>query len=465
MTTEFDVIVIGGGPGGYVAAIRAAQLGLRTALVERRHLGGICLNWGCIPTKAMLAGAELAHRLGDMARFGFSADNLHFDLAALVAHSRAVSSQLSGGVAGLLKKNGVQVLMGEARLTAKEQVCVSTEQGEAHYRAPHIILATGARPRTLPGLVPDGAHIWNHFHALSAETLPASLLVIGSGAIGTEFASLYRDLGSEVTLVEMAPRIMPVEDEEISATVQSQFQRRGIQVRPGTRVSAVEPVAGGVRCLLQDGQGAEMAVVVERVLVAVGVQGNVEGLGLEALGVEIEGGFVRTDARCRTSLVGLYAIGDVAGAPCLAHKASHEGMLCVEALAGVAGTAPLVRERIPACTYGRPQVASIGLSEAAARAAGLAVRVGRFPLQANGKALAMADAEGFVKVVFEAASGELLGAHMVGPEVTEQIQGFAVAANLEATDETLAHTIFPHPSLSEAMHEAVLAAMGRALHR
>ncbi|MDD2052053.1 dihydrolipoyl dehydrogenase [Pseudomonas putida] len=465
MSETFDVLIIGGGPGGYVAAIRAAQLGLRTALVEKQHLGGICLNWGCIPTKAMLKGAELAHSLAHLEEYGFAADNIRFDISQLVARSRAVSDRLTSGIAYLLKKHGVQVIDGYGRLVAKGCVSVTGASGEQAYRASHIILATGARPRPLPGIAADGQRIWSYFEALLPKTVPASLLVIGSGAIGVEFASLYSDLGSQVTLVEMARQIMPVEDGEVAALVRKSFEQRGIRVLTQASVSSVTSTAEGAECCVRLADGSEERMRVERVLLAAGIQANIEDLGLEALGVECERGFIKTDGFGRTNVQGLYAIGDVAGAPCLAHKASHEGVICVEKLAGVQGVHALDKASIPGCTYARPQVASLGLTEAAAQASGRQFTVGRFDYQANGKALAMGDTSGFVKTLFDSASGELLGVHMVGPQVTEQIQGFGIAQALEATDEALSQVVFAHPTLSEAMHEAVLAALGRPLHQ
>ncbi|MBH1930717.1 dihydrolipoyl dehydrogenase [Serratia rubidaea] len=465
MHDKYDVLVIGGGPGGYVAAIRAGQLGLRTALVEKQHLGGICLNWGCIPTKALLHGAEVAHSIAHADQLGFSVGEVSFDLQKLVQFSRSVSQQLTGGVEYLLKKNGVTVLDGAARLRGKGQVTVVDAKGDENdYRADHVILATGARPRTLPGIEPDGERIWTYFEALQPPKLPKSLLIIGSGAIGVEFASLYNDLGSAVTLVELAAQILPVEDAEVSAAVCKSFERRGIQVHTQTQVTQVQITAAGVRCTLQNAAAGQV-LEAEYVLLAAGVQPNVEGLGLEALGVELERGFIKTDDACRTNVFGLYAIGDVAGPPCLAHKASHEGTICVETLAGVAGVHRLDRGYVPGCTYARPQVASLGLTEAAARAAGRPIKVGKFAYQGNGKALASAEAEGFVKTIFDAETGELLGAHMVGAQVTEQIQGFGIAHHLEATDESLLSAIFAHPTLSEAMHESILTAVGRPLHQ
>ncbi len=464
MSTSFDVIVVGGGPGGYVAAIRAAQLGLSTAVVEKQHLGGICLNWGCIPTKALLKGAEVAHTLAHAADFGFTTGEISFDLKRLVKHSRDVSARLSGGIGYLMNKNGIAVVDGRARLSGKGRLSVESGGKTVEYRADHIILATGARPKPLPGIEPDGDRIWTYFEAMVPEALPASLLVIGSGAIGVEFSSFYNDLGVDVTLVEVLDQVLPVEDAEVSAFARQQFERRGIKVKTSTRVTSLDKTGNGVTCTLQGPDGSEETVTVERVILSAGIQGNIEDIGLEALGVETERSFIKTDAWCRTNVVGVYAIGDVAGPPCLAHKASHEGVICVEKLAGVADVHPLDKSRVPGCTYCRPQVASVGMTEAQARAAGRSVKVGRFNLQANGKALAIGEATGFVKTVFDAQSGELLGAHMIGPEVTEQIQGFGLAQSLEATDADLAHAVFAHPTLSEAMHEAVLDALGRAIH-
>lgn len=466
MSGNYDVLVIGGGPGGYIAAIRAAQLGLKTALVERRHLGGVCLNWGCIPTKALLQGAEFAHALRDKApKLGFDVVQNGFDIAKLVAHSRGVSEKLSAGVGYLLKKHGVTVHDGTARLAGKGLVEVEAKAGaKTPLKADHIILATGARPRVFPGIVPNGENVWVSSDALLPKSVPASLLVIGSGAIGAEFASLFADLGTKVHLVEMAPSIMPNEDAEVAGFVRKQFQRRGMDIHEGTKVVSVSPGADGVTCRLS-GPGGDVELTVEKVLSATGVVPNVEGIGLEGLGVEFDRGFIKTDAFCRTNVAGLYAIGDVAGAPCLAHKASHEGVLCVEALAGVPGAHPLDHTAIPGCTYTRPQVASFGLTEAAAARSGVGVKVGRFNFQANGKALAMGDAEGFIKTIFREDTGELVGAHMVGPDVTEMIQGFGIAKHLEATEESLSSVIFAHPTLSEAMHESVLDALGRALNQ
>ncbi|GAA4828107.1 dihydrolipoyl dehydrogenase [Saccharopolyspora rosea] len=469
MSQNYDVLVIGGGPGGYVAAIRAAQLGLRTAVVERDRLGGICLNWGCIPTKALLHGAEVAHTLANLEPLGFSASAVDFDMARLVEYSRSVSQRLSGGVEHLMRKNGIDVLIGSARLVDKGvvRVVVESEDGlraETEHRADHVILATGARPRPVAGIEPDGKRIWTYFEALVPPELPKSLLVVGSGAIGVEFASLYRDLGSEVTLVEAAPRIMPAEDVDVCDHVRRAFTRRGIRVHTGASVAAVVATDDAVTAEITLPGGSAEHVSADRVLVAAGVQGNVADLGLDDVGVEVDGGFVRTDQWCRTTAFGVYAIGDVAGGPCLAHKAGHEAVLCVEKLAGLGGVQPLDRAYVPACTYARPQVARLGLTEEQARAGGRPVRVGRFDLRASGKALTLGAAAGFVKTIFDESTGELLGAHMVGPEVTEQIQGFGIARALEATGEDLAGVVFAHPTLSEAMHESVLAALGRPLN-
>ena len=458
---SFDVLVVGSGPGGYVAAIRAAQLGLRTAVVERDRLGGICLNWGCIPTKALLRASEINHLLANLDRFGFSASEVAFDAGKVVARSRAVADRLSKGVAFLLKKNKVTVIEGAARLAGKGAVAVERDGGEtATLRAAHIILATGARARALPGIEPDGERIWTYREAMVPPAIPESVLVIGSGAIGIEFASFYRDMGAAVTVVEMLDRVLPVEDEEISAFARKAFEKQGMTVHTGTTVKGLEERGGRMVAAL-DPAGE---VAVEKVILAVGITGNVEGLGLEGTGVKVERGHVVVDGWLRTGEPGVYAIGDLVGPPWLAHKASHEGVLCVEKIAGVDGLHPLDTGNVPGCTYCRPQVASVGLTEAAARAAGREVRVGRFPFVGNGKAIALGEPEGLVKTVFDAATGELLGAHMVGAEVTELIQGYTVAKTMEGTERDLMDTIFPHPTISEAMHEAVLDAWDRAIH-
>ncbi|QHE70006.1 dihydrolipoyl dehydrogenase [Rhodococcus sp. WAY2] len=468
MTDKYDVLVIGSGPGGYVAAIRAAQHGLRTAVIERDRLGGICLNWGCIPTKALLHGADVAHTLANLQPLGFTASGIEFDITQLVEFSRGVSGRLSDGIGYLMKKNGVDVITGTAKLIDKGVVGVSSGKDESvpatEYRADHIILATGARPRSIPGVTPDGERVWTYFDALVPAELPKSLLVIGSGAIGVEFASLYRDLGSEVTIVEVAPQIMPVEDAAVAAHVRRQFEKRGITIRTGAAVSDLTVGTNSVAVTVTSPDGTVEEVTVDRVLVAAGIQGNVEDLGLEDIGVEVDRSFVTTDQWCRTTAFGVYAIGDVAGGPCLAHKASHEGVLCVDKLAGAEHVIPLDKDYVPGCTYARPQVASLGLTEDQARGTGRRLQIGQFDLQASGKALAIGEADGFVKTIFDADSGELIGAHMVGPDVTEQIQGFGIARSLEATGDDLAEVIFAHPTLSEAMHESVLAALGRPIN-
>ncbi|MEO1081721.1 MAG: dihydrolipoyl dehydrogenase [Pseudomonadota bacterium] len=461
----YDVAVVGGGPGGYVAAIRATQLGLDVVLIEEKHLGGICLNWGCIPTKALLKGAEVAHTLGSAAHFGFSVSDWDFDLARLVKHSRDVSSRLSSGIEFLMKKNKVTVIDARARIIAKERLALAHQDGSAtEISAKHIILATGARPRPVPGVQPDGEHIWTYFEAMTPAALPDSLLVIGSGAIGVEFASFYNDMGVDVTLVEALDQLLPNEDPEVATLVSRSMGKRGIECLAATRVEGTSVEESGVVCTLIDKDGERSQRHFERVLLAAGVVANSDDLGLEALGIETDRSFIRADQWCRTNLVGIYAIGDVSGPPCLAHKASHEAIVCVEHLAGVPDVHPIDKQTVPGCTYCRPQIASMGMTEKTARENGRRIRVGRFDLQANGKALAMADSEGFVKVIFDELSGELLGAHMVGPEVTEQLQGFGVAHSLEATVEDLAHNMFAHPTISEAMHEAVLDAQGRVIH-
>jgi len=462
--TQFDLIVIGAGPGGYVAAIRAAQLGLKTAIVEKQHLGGICLNWGCIPTKALLSGAALAQQFKSSEKFGFRLGAVDFDIQQLVRHSRQVSEQLVHGIGHLLKKNQVKVFNATAQFIAKEQLELTDAQGQKQQiYAPHIIVATGASAANLPHIPVDGLHVWSYREALVPEQLPKSLLVIGSGAIGSEFASLYQDLGCQVTLVDIAKQILPSEDIEIAQYVQKQFEQQGMAVFTGANVQKIEIKQRQVDCHIETSAGVQI-ITVEKVLSAIGVKANAQNLGLEALGIEFEHGFIKVDAWCKTNVAGVYAIGDVAGAPCLAHKASHEAMLCVEKIAGLSHVHALDRTQIPGCIFTHPQVASIGLTEQKAKEAGFKLNVGKFPLQANGKALALGDSTGFVKTIFNQETGELLGAHMVGHEVTEHIQGFAIAKYLEATDESLAQVIFPHPTLSEAMHESVLSAMQRAIH-
>jgi dihydrolipoamide dehydrogenase len=462
----FDLIVIGGGPGGYVAAIRAAQLGMKTALVEAAQLGGVCLNWGCIPTKALLRSADVLRLMRGAAQFGVKAQPPEADLPAMVARSRAVAAQLNKGVTGLLNKSGVRVIFGRARLQGGGTVAVAGEGGNRQeLRARNIVVATGARARPLPQLPPDGESVWTYREALAPSTLPKRLLIVGAGAIGIEFASFYRAVGAEVTVVEMAPRILPLEDEEISAQVATCLQRDGVRVHTQVPLEQATRSDGAWQITLRP-QGAgtnALQVQADVVLVAAGIVGNVADLGLENTRVTVEKTHIVTDALCRTTEPGIYAIGDVAGPPWLAHKASHEGLICVEHIAGL-HPHTLDSRRIPACTYSHPQVASVGWTEAQAKAAGRDVKVGKFPFVANGKAIAMGATSGFAKVVFDATSGELLGAHMVGEEVTEMIQGFAMAQNLETTEAELMSTVLPHPTMSEAMHEAVLAAYGRALH-
>ena len=462
--TSFDVIVVGGGPGGYVAAIRAAQLKLKTALVERADLGGVCLNWGCIPTKALLRAAEIYHYLSHPDDYGLSAKAVTFDIGKVVKRSRAVAARLSGGVGHLLKKNKVAVFDGHGRLDGKGKVRVEEDgKAVAELAGKHIILATGARARSLKGLEPDGKLVWTYMEAMVPEVMPKSLLVIGSGAIGIEFASFYRTLGAEVTVVETLPRILPVEDEEISAQARTAFEKQGMTIHTGTTVAGLKKGVKGVTVTIEaEGKKSELAV--ERVILAVGIVGNVEDIGLEGTKVKVDDGHIVIDAWCETGEPGIYAIGDVAGPPWLAHKASHEGVICVERIAGLKGVHPLDVSRVPGCTYCHPQVASVGLTEKAAVEAGHQVRVGRFPFIANGKAIALGEPEGMIKVVFDAQTGQLLGAHMIGAEVTELIQGYGVAMTLETTEADLMHTIFPHPTLSEMMHEAVLDAYGRAIH-
>lgn len=459
---RFDMIVIGAGPGGYVAAIRGAQLGLKVAIVEREHLGGICLNWGCIPTKAMLRSAEVFHLMHRAKEFGLSAEGIRYDLEAVVKRSRGVAGQLNAGVGHLLKKNKVTVLMGEATLPAPGKVSVKTAKATEELTAPAIVMATGARARELPGLEADGELVWTYKHALVPPRMPKKLLVIGSGAIGIEFASFYNTLGCDVTVVEVMDRILPVEDAEISAFAKKQFEKQGMTIREKAMVKQLDRGKGKVTAHIEQG-GAVATADFDTVISAVGIVGNVEGLGLEGLGVRVERSHVVTDAMCRTGVEGLYAIGDVAGAPWLAHKASHEGVMVAELIAGGHPHA-VDPDSIAGCTYCHPQVASVGLTEAQAKDKGFDVKVGRFPFVGNGKAIALGESEGMVKTVFDAKSGALLGAHMVGAEVTELIQGYVVGRQLETTEADLMNTVFPHPTLSEMMHESVLDAWGRAIH-
>src|SRR5215470_5181722 len=469
--TNFDVIIIGSGPGGYVTAIRAAQLGFKTAIVERAYLGGICLNWGCIPTKALLRSAEIFHYLQHAKDYGLSADKVAFDPGAVVKRSRAVSKRLNDGVGFLMKKNKVAVIWGEAAIEAPGKVTVKAGKSEAPkgalgpgaYEAKHIIIATGARPRVLTGLEPDQKLVWTYFEAMVPERIPKSLLVIGSGAIGIEFASFYRTLGAEVTVVEVLPQILPVEDAEIAGLARKAFEKQGIKIFTGAKVTRLDKKPDSVAATIDDGKGGTQTLIIERVISAVGVTGNVENLGLEKLGVKIDRGAIVIDGYGRTNVRGIWAIGDVAGPPMLAHKAEHEAVITVEAIKGLKPH-PMDKLKIPGCTYCAPQIASVGLTEAAAKEKKLDIRVGRFPFIGNGKAIALGEDQGLVKVIFDKATGQLVGAHMIGAEVTELIQGYVVAMNLETTEEELMHTVFPHPTLSEMMGEAVLDAYERALN-
>ncbi len=463
---EFDLVVVGGGPGGYVAAIRASQLGMKVALVERENLGGICLNWGCIPTKALLRSSEINHLLHHAEEFGFTVKDVKFDFQKIVARSRAVSAKLTQGVKGLMKKNKITVFNGLGKIVGKNTLGVYDPSGAKieDIKSKHIILATGARARTLPGLEPDGKLVWTYREALVPKEMPKSLLVIGSGAIGSEFASFYLNMGAKVTLVEVQDRILPVEDAEISAFVQKQFIAQGMEVKTQTTVKSLDKHTENVTAIFVDKDGQETRATYDRVIVAVGIVGNVENLGLELTRVNVERNSIKTNAWLETDEPGIYAIGDVAGAPWLAHKASHEGTICVEKIAGKKDVHPLKVTNIPGCTYCRPQVASVGYTEAAAKAAGYELKVGKFPFIGNGKAIALGETEGFVKTVFDAKTGELLGAHMVGPEVTEMIQGYGLVRSMEGTEADLMHAIFPHPTISESMHEAVLDAYGQVIH-
>jgi dihydrolipoamide dehydrogenase len=466
MVLQFDLAIIGAGPGGYVAAIRASQLGLKTVIIEREHLGGICLNWGCIPTKALLRTSELYTAMRRAGEFGLACDNVRFDLARVVERSRKVAEGLSNGVAYLMRKNRIEVIKGSARLRGQGRIAVIGASGEVlpDLEAKHIIVATGARARTLPGLEPDGKLIWTYKEAMVPPSFPPSLLIVGSGAIGIEFASFYRALGAEVTVVEMLPRILPAEDAEISDLARKAFTRQGIVIHTNTRVERLVKGEDNVTATLGKDDGTSAEVNASRVILAIGITGNVEGLGLEAQGVKIGKGHIVVDGYCRTGVPGLSAIGDVVGPPWLAHKASHEGIICVENIAGIDGVHPLDRTAIPSCTYSAPQIASVGFTEDQAREAGHALKIGRFPYSANGKAIALGETEGLVKTIFDAQSGALLGAHLIGAEATELIQGFVIAKTLETTEAELITSIFPHPTLSEMMGESVLDAYGRALH-
>ena len=459
---SFDTVVIGAGPGGYVAAIRAAQLGQKVCVVEREHLGGICLNWGCIPTKALLRSSEVFHLMERAKEFGLKADNIGYDLDAVVKRSRGVAKQLSSGIGHLMKKNKITVIMGSATIPAKGKVKVETDKSTEDLTAKNIVLATGARARELPGLEADGKRVWTYKHALVPPHMPRKLLVIGSGAIGIEFASFYNTLGADTTVVEVMDRVLPVEDAEISAFAKKAFEKQGMKILQKAMVKKLDRAADKVTAHIEIGGKVETQEF-DTVISAVGIVGNVEGLGLEALGVKVDRTHVVTDAYCRTGVDGLYAIGDIAGAPWLAHKASHEGVMVAELIAG-GKPHPIKPNSIAGCTYCHPQVASVGLTEAKAKEAGYQVKVGKFPFIGNGKAIALGEPEGLIKTVFDAKTGELLGAHMIGAEVTEMIQGYVIGQKLETTEEDLFETVFPHPTLSEMMHEATLDAYGRVIH-
>jgi dihydrolipoyl dehydrogenase len=463
MSQNYDVVVIGGGPGGYVAAIRAAQLNLKTALVEKQHLGGICLNWGCIPTKALLRSAEINHLLHELGNYGFSAKDIKFDIKKIVERSRSVAAQLSGGIKHLLKKNKVDVFDGHAKLAGKGKVSVDQKDKKQELSAKNIILATGARARILPGLESDGKLIWTYKEAMTPEKMPKSILVVGSGAIGIEFASFYNSLGAEVTVVEVMDRILPVEDEEISELAHKSFEKQGMKIITKAGVKRLTKGKDNVTVKIEVA-GKSQEITVDRVIMAVGIVGNVEDIGIENTKIKVEKTHINISEWMETGEAGVYAIGDVVGAPWLAHKASHEAIICVEKIAGIKDTHPLKVENIPGCTYCRPQIASVGLTEAKAKAAGYKIKVGRFPFMGNGKAIALGEPEGMVKTIFDEKTGELLGAHMIGAEVTELIQGYVIGKTMEATEAEFIHTIFPHPTLSEMMHESVLDAYKRAIH-
>lgn len=459
-----DLIVIGGGPGGYVAAIRGAQLGMKVAVVEANHLGGICLNWGCIPTKALLRSSEINHLLHNLEQFGFTAKGVSFDIKKIVARSRGVASQLSKGIQHLLKKNKVEVFDGWGKLAGQGKVTVEKDgKTIADLSAKNIIIATGARARVLPGLEPDGKQVWTYKEAMVPESMPKSLLVVGSGAIGIEFASFYRNLGAEVTVVEVMDRILPVEDEEISAFAHKAFEKQGMKIITGAKMTKLDKTDKAVKATVETVKGKQ-EITVEKVIMAVGIVGNTENLGLEKTKVRIDRGHIVTNEWLATDEPGVYAIGDVTAPPWLAHKASHEGVICVERIAGLKDVHPMKKQNIPGCTYCSPQIASVGLTEKAAKENGYKIKVGRFPFIGNGKAIALGEPEGLVKTIFDEKTGELLGAHMVGAEVTEMIQGYGIAKTLETTELDLMHVIFPHPTLSEMMHESVLNAYGKAIH-
>ncbi|MCW1382931.1 dihydrolipoyl dehydrogenase [Novosphingobium sp. KCTC 2891] len=469
MADQYDVIVLGSGPGGYVAAIRAAQLGLKTAIVERENLGGICLNWGCIPTKALLRSAEVYHQMKHAAAYGLAAENITADIAAVVKRSRGVAKQLNQGVTHLMKKNKIAVHMGTGVLKSATTLEVTSDKGTETLSGKHIIVATGARARDLPFAKADGERVWTYRHAMTPKEMPTRLLVIGSGAIGIEFASFYNDMGADVTVVEMMDRVVPVEDADVSAFLEKALKKQGMTILTGAGVESIDVSANGVKARIKGKDGAVTEADYSHVIVAVGIVPNTEAIGLETLGVKAERGIIAIDGYGRTNVKGVWAIGDVTPGPWLAHKASHEGVIAAESIAAELGNKdvhphPMDRANIPGCTYCHPQIASVGLTEAKAKEAGYGVKVGMFPFIGNGKAIALGESEGFVKTVFDEKTGELLGAHMIGAEVTEMVQGFVVGKTLETTEAELMHTVFPHPTISEAMHESVLAAYGRALH-
>ena len=461
---NFDVIVIGGGPGGYVAAIRAAQLGLKTAVVEANHLGGICLNWGCIPTKALLRSSEIYHLMHRLDEFGLSAKEIKFDIKKVVERSRGVANQLSGGIKHLLKKNKVTVFDGWGKLQGAGKVAVEKDGKTTDtLSGKHIILATGARARELPGLEADGKQVWTYKHAMTPEKMPKSIVVVGSGAIGIEFASFYNSMGADVTVVEVMDRIVPVEDEEISVMAKKAFEKQGMKIMTGAKVAKLDKSKSNVKVTVETPKGNK-ELTVDVVISAVGIVANTENIGLEKTKIKLDRGHIVTNEWLETDEKGVYAIGDVTGAPWLAHKASHEGVICVEKIAGVKDVHPLNKSNIPGCTYCHPQIASVGLTEAKAKERGYKVKVGRFPFIGNGKAIALGEPEGMIKTIFDEKTGEMLGAHMIGAEVTEMIQGYGIAKTLETTEAELMHTVFPHPTLSEMMHESVLDAYGKAIH-
>ncbi len=460
MQNSFDIAIIGGGPGGYVAAIRASQLGMKVALIEREHLGGICLNWGCIPTKALLKASEINHQLHNLESFGFTVKGISFDFKKVIDRSRMVASQLSGGIKHLMKKHKVTVFEGNGKLTGKGKIKVADKDDVL---AKHIIIATGARARILPGFEPDGKLVWSYKEAMTPTVFPESLLIIGSGAIGIEFASFYHNMGSKVTVVEIQDRILPVEDEEISTLAQKFFTKQGIDIHTSTTVKSLKKGKNNITAVL-DKHGKASEITVDRVISAVGIIGNTENIGLENTKVKVEKGHIVVNQWLETGETDIYAIGDVTGAPWLAHKASHEGVICVEKIAGVKNIHPIKRENIPGCTYSMPQIASVGLTEKQAKELGYQVKIGRFSSVGNGKAIVLGESEGLVKTIFDDKTGELLGAHMIGAEVTEMIQGYVIAKTMEGTEEDLIHAIFPHPTLSEMMHESALDAYGRVLH-